>query len=133
VFLQDVPNSDFDRMKGVTVGFNFETTCEAAGGGGSAKNIIEGGFIGWHFGRVDPFVVRVVEDDRWLVEDQLGQNHGEDSGGITRGSFHQKFDLGQIRVDAMVRGCMGVEGGGGNGKGRRHGRLLGVGLVLNTR
>jgi hypothetical protein len=55
-------------MKGSAFGFDFETASELSGGGGGTEDFIERCFVSWHFGLDDPFVVDVVENDRWLVE-----------------------------------------------------------------
>jgi hypothetical protein len=56
-------------MEGSTVGLDFETTSASAGGGGGTENFVKRCFVCWHFGLVDPSLLFVIEDDRWLVED----------------------------------------------------------------
>jgi hypothetical protein len=124
VFLEGVPNADFDLMEHARR-LNDEMAVKSISLGGDVEGVVEVGFVLWEVVAVDVDIVAVGKGDVGFVELHFGKEERNQVGGVPSASRNIEAENGGIGVNAIGKGrvnCLesSSSGGGKNGHGRNN-------------
>jgi hypothetical protein len=122
VFLEEVPNADFDLMER-SRRLDDEMAVNGISLGGYVAGVVEGCFVLGEVIVVDADIVAVGKGDVRFVELHFGEEERNQVGGVPSVSRNIEAENGGIGVNAIGKGRVNcLEGSSGDGGKKGHGR-----------